>query len=155
MMIRRAEPADLPQIVQIEGLCFPEEAAFPPGMFSYLIRYAVSLVACLPEGRVLGFVMGYASGLAGAVYTLDVHPDYRRMGIGKRLILALEQALEEEGAQAVRLEAAVDRLGALELYRRAGYRERELVRHYYGPGKHAVRMWKDLVDNHMGSSKVV
>ena len=146
MMIRRAEPPDLPQIVQIEGLCFPEEAAFPPGMFSYLIRHAVSLVACLPEGRVLGFVMGYASGRAGAVYTLDVHPDYRRMGIGRGLILALEERLAAQGAQAVRLEASVESPVAVELYRRAGYRERELVRNYYGPGRHAVRMWKHLRD---------
>jgi len=146
MIIRRAEPSDLPQIVQIEGLCFPEDAAFPPGMFSYLIRYAVSLVACLPEGMLVGFVMGYASGRAGAVYTLDVHPDYRRMGIGSRLIMALEEMLAAQGVQAIRLEAAVDRPWAVELYRKAGYRERELVRHYYGRGKHAVRMWKDLTE---------
>ena len=146
MKIRIAQPGDLAQIVQIEGLCFPEKTAFPPKMFSYLIRYAVSLVACLPEGRVLGFVMGYASGLAGAVYTLDVHPDYRRMGIGRRLILALEERLADQGAQAVRLEASLESPEAVELYRRAGYRERELVRHYYGPGMHAVRMWKDLRD---------
>ena len=62
MKIRRAEPSDLAQIVQIEGLCFPEETAFPPKMFAYLIRYAVSLVACEPEKKVLGFIMGYTSG---------------------------------------------------------------------------------------------
>ena len=81
MRIRKAELKDLAQIVQIEGLCFPEETAFPPGMFAYLIRYAVALVACEPEEKVLGFVMGYTSGNAGAVYTLDVHTGYRRKGI--------------------------------------------------------------------------
>jgi len=54
----KAKPGDLAQIVQIEGLYFPEETAFPPGMFAYLIRYAVALVACEPEEKVLGFVMG-------------------------------------------------------------------------------------------------
>jgi len=67
MMVRCAQPGDLSQIVQIEGLCFPEETAFPPRMFAYLIRYAVSLVACEPEKKVLGFIMGYTSGNAGAV----------------------------------------------------------------------------------------
>jgi len=52
MIIRSAQPGDLAQIVQIEGLCFPEETAFPPKMFAYLIRYAVSLVACEPEKKV-------------------------------------------------------------------------------------------------------
>jgi ribosomal-protein-alanine N-acetyltransferase len=144
MMVRRAEPGDLAQIVQIEGLCFPEETAFPPKMFAYLIRYAVSLVACEPEKKVLGFIMGYTSGKAGAVYTLDVHPDYRRKGIGSNLLQSLGETLAQHGAQAIRLEAALDKPGAVELYRKAGYQERELVRNYYGRGNHAVRMWKNL-----------
>ena len=144
MMVRRAEPGDLAQIVQIEGLCFPEETAFPPKMFAYLIRYAVSLVACEPEKKVLGFIMGYTSGKAGAVYTLDVHTSYRRKGIGSNLLQSLEETLSQLGAQAIRLEAALDKPGAVELYRKAGYQERELVRNYYGRGNHAVRMWKNL-----------
>jgi ribosomal-protein-alanine N-acetyltransferase len=145
MKIRKAEPGDLARIVQIEGLCFPEETAFPPGMFAYLIRYSVALVACEPDGNILGFVMGYTSGTYGAVYTLDVHPGYRRKSIGSELIAALEKKLAGMGAKAVRLEAALDKPGALELYRKAGYQERELVRNYYGRGNHAVRMWKKLV----------
>lgn len=144
MKIRRAQPWDLAQIVQIEGLCFPEETAFPPKMFAYLIRYAVAIVACEPEKNVLGFIMGYTSGMAGAIYTLDVHPNYRRNGIGSMLLQALEEKLALLGARAVRLEAALNKPGALELYRKAGYLERELVRNYYGRGNHAVRMWKNL-----------
>lgn len=144
MKIRNAQPGDLAQIVQIEGLCFPEETAFPPRMFAYLIRYAVSLVACEPENMVRGFIMGYTSGKTGAVYTLDVHPGYRRRGIGSKLLASLEEKLALLGAQAVRLEAALDRPEAVELYRKAGYQERELVRNYYGRGNHAVRMWKNL-----------
>ncbi|MCX6670072.1 MAG: N-acetyltransferase [Methanothrix sp.] len=143
MRVRRAELGDLAQIVQIEELCFPEETAFPPGMFAYLIRHSVALVAC-DDGKVVGFVMGYASGSGGAVYTLDVHPLFRRRGVGSRLILALEETLRGQGARAIRLEAALEKPETLELYRKAGYRERELVRHYYGRGKHAVRMWKNL-----------
>ena len=142
MNIRRAERGDLAQIVQIESLCFPEEAAFPPRMFAYLIEYAVCLVACQPEKKVLGFIMGYASGKAGAVYTLDVHPQYRRMGIGSSLISTLEENLQGLGAETVRLEAAVEKPEAIELYRKAGYRDRELIRNYYGTGKHALRMCK-------------
>jgi ribosomal-protein-alanine N-acetyltransferase len=145
MIVRRAEQRDLPQIVQIEGLCFPEETAFPPGMFAYLINYSVSLVACEPEVRVLGFTMGYISGRGGAVYTLDVHPLFRRKGVGSKLIQSLEEKLRALGAKAVRLEVALENPQAINLYRKAGYQERELVRNYYGWGKDAVRMWKELL----------
>lgn len=144
MRIRKAEQKDLPQMVQIESFCFPEETAFPPGMFAYLIRYSVALVACEPEERILGFIIGYNSGNAGAIYTLDVHTSYRRKGIGIELLLALEKKLFGMGARAVRLEAALEKPEALQLYRKAGYRERELIRNYYGRGCHAVRMWKTL-----------
>jgi ribosomal-protein-alanine N-acetyltransferase len=142
MRVRAAEPGDLPAIVEIEGLCFPEETAFPPGMFAYLIRYSIALVACEPDDTVVGFIIGYTSGRVGAIYTLDVHPGYRRRGIGSRLIAALEEELQAYGAKYIRLEAAVENPGALELYRRMGYKERELVMNYYGRGKDAVRMWK-------------
>jgi ribosomal-protein-alanine N-acetyltransferase len=113
-------------------------------MFAYLIRYAVAIVACEPAKNVLGFIVGYTRGMAGAVYTLDAHPSYRRNGIGSKLLRALEEKLALLGARAVRLEAALNKPGALELYRKAGYLERELVRNYYGRGNHAVRMWKNL-----------
>ena len=151
MRIRRAEPRDLPQMLQIESLCFPEETAFPPGVFAYLIRYAVAIVACEPEDQILGFIIGYTSGSAGAVYTLDVHTGYRRRGIGIKLLLAMEKRLARMGANAVRLEAALEKPGALELYRKAGYREREIIRNYYGRGCHAVRMWKTLPPLEQGS----
>lgn len=144
MRIRAAEPEDLPAIVEIEGLCFPEETAFPPGMFAYLIRYSIVLVASKSDHEVVGFIIGYPSGRVGAIYTLDVHPDYRRRGIGSRLIAALEEELQAYGAKSIKLEAAIDNPDALELYRRSGYKESELVRNYYGRGKNAVRMWKGL-----------
>ena len=144
MRIRKAEPKDLPQMVQIESLCFPDDTAFPPGMFAYLIRYAVAIVACEPEDQILGFIIGYNSGNAGAVYTLDVYTGYRRRGIGKELLLSLEKRLAMMGARAIRLEASLEKPEAIELYRKAGYREREIVRNYYGRGGHAGRMWKIL-----------
>lgn len=144
MRVRRAQLRDLSRIVEIEGLCFPQETAFPAGMFAYLIRYSVALVACGPGGRVVGFVMGYTSGNVGAVYTLDVHPFSRRKGVGLALLQEIEKRLQHLGAEAIRLEAALENPEAVRLYRRAGYRERELVRNYYGRGKDAVRMWKSL-----------
>jgi ribosomal-protein-alanine N-acetyltransferase len=143
MIVRRAELGDLPSIVEIESLCFPEDTAFPRRMFAYLLEYSIALVACQPSA-VLGFVMGYTSGRGGAIYTLDVHPFFRRRGVGSLLLAAIEEELANRGAKAIRLEAAIENPEALALYRKAGYREREIVRNYYGQKKDAVRMWKTL-----------
>jgi len=143
MIVRKAEPGDLPFIVEIESLCFPEDTAFPRRMFAYLLQYSLALVAC-QRSAVLGFVMGYISGRGGAIYTLDVHPFFRRRGVGSMLLAAIEEELAVRGARAIRLEVAIENPEALRLYHKAGYREREIVRNYYGQKKDAVRMWKML-----------
>jgi ribosomal-protein-alanine N-acetyltransferase len=146
MIVRKAEPRDLSSIAEIESLCFPADTAFPYRMFAYLLDYSIALVAC-ERSRVVGFVMGYISGRGGAIYTLDVHPFFRRHGIGSMLLRSIEEELSFRGAKAVRLEAAIENPAALGLYRKAGYREREIVRNYYGQKKDAVRMWKTLNGN--------
>jgi [ribosomal protein S18]-alanine N-acetyltransferase len=142
MKIRRAIQSDLAGIVDVEKLCFPEDTAFPPAMFAYLLNYAVALVA--GDEDIEGFIIGYPSGKMGIIYTLDVHPDHRRKGVGRALMIAMERELWDMGARRVRLEAAVSNPGALELYHKAGYREHELVKNYYGRGKDALCMFKDL-----------
>jgi ribosomal-protein-alanine N-acetyltransferase len=143
MKVLAAELKDLSSICEIEELCFPDETAFPPGMFAYLIMYATALAA-FDGSRMAGFIIGYTSRGIGFIYTLDVHPDYRKRGVGTMLIRALEDRLCSQGAVRVRLEAALDNPEAQALYRRAGYCEGGLIRDYYGRGRHAVRMWKEL-----------
>jgi len=143
MKVRAAELADLSKIIEIESLCFPKETAFPSEMFAYLIRYAITLAA-FEDSRMTGFIIGFASGDTGFIYTLDVHPDYRRKGVGSMLIRTIEDRLFSQGSKHIRLEAAIKNPAALELYRKAGYHEKELLRNYYGRGKNAVRMWKEL-----------
>lgn len=142
MRIRRACIEDLDRIVEIERLCFPEEVLFTRGLFSFLLRNATALVAC--DDEIMGFVIGYLSGRTGVIYTLDVHPDHRRKGVGSALFDAIEREMQAAGARRFRLEAAISNTAALNLYRRAGYVDGELLRNYYGYGKDAVRLWKEV-----------
>jgi len=145
MKVRTATHKDLSRIIEIEKLCFPEELAFPPGMFSFLIRNARTLVAC-EEGLVTGFIIGYTSGRTGIIYSLDVHPRFRRRGVASVLIQALEEQLYATGVRRYRLEAALSNTTARNLYHRLGYADGEFLRDYYGRGKDAIRMWKYVGD---------
>jgi ribosomal-protein-alanine N-acetyltransferase len=141
--VRRAREQDLPEIVEIEGLCFPLETAFPPGLFAFLIRNARTVVAC--DDQIRGFGIGYVSGHTGVINTLDVHPSYRRQGIGTMLVRALEEQFLAKGAVFSRLEVALENTAALSLYRMLGYTGDEILKDYYDSGKDAQRMWKRLV----------
>ena len=65
------------------------------------------------------------------IATIATHPDFRRMGIGSRLLShTLLQALEE-GARSSFLEVRESNLAAQEMYRRFGYEEAGRRRRYY------------------------
>lgn len=142
MRIRRAEARDLPLILAAEKACFSRDVAFPPDTVSFLLDEATVLVA--EDGDVVGFVMGFVNGGWGKVVTLDVLPERRGEGLGRRLMEALEEELASQGARAFLLEVAVENRGALDLYAKLGYAKAALAEDYYGPGKDALLMMKRL-----------
>lgn len=60
----------------------------------------------------------------GGIYTLCVHPEYRRRGIARALLTAGLQYLKDQGAAEVRLQTHPENIPALELYLRYGFRFR-------------------------------
>ena len=55
------------------------------------------------------------------MFALDVGHQYRRLGIGTALIMAVEDEAAQRGLEAVRLEVALDNMDAIRLYKRLGY----------------------------------
>ncbi|ADG89248.1 GNAT family N-acetyltransferase [Thermobispora bispora] len=54
---------------------------------------------------------------------LRVHPDHQRRGYGTQIMLALEQRARELGYAVLRGDTTLRQTAALELYRKAGWRE--------------------------------
>ena len=98
MRIRGGEPSDLPSILAAERSCFSPEVAFPPETVALLLAAATTLVA--EEGEIVGFVAGFSRGSWGKVVTLEVLPERRGRGLGRRLMEALEEEFASQGAEA-------------------------------------------------------
>ncbi|HOO53154.1 MAG TPA: GNAT family N-acetyltransferase [Methanothrix sp.] len=142
MRIRRAEARDLPSILAIEKASFSRDLAFPAETVSFLLDEATTLVA--EDGDLAGFVMGFVSGEVGKVVTLDVLPERRGKGIGRRLLEALEEEFESSGASFSLLEVAAESRGAVALYAKLGYAKAAILEGYYETGKDAFLMMKRL-----------
>ncbi|SDE69831.1 Ribosomal protein S18 acetylase RimI [Auraticoccus monumenti] len=61
--------------------------------------------------------------VAGELWMLAVHEAWQSLGVGTRLVRALEQAAAQHGRTSVQLSVEDDNPGAAALYERLGYRE--------------------------------
>lgn len=55
------------------------------------------------------------------IYTLAVHPDFLKCGIGKELLSFAEQTAREEQCISIRLDVVKDNVPAEQLYQKCGY----------------------------------
>lgn len=55
------------------------------------------------------------------IYTLVIHPDYHRCGIGKKVIDFIIDLCRKEGIKALRLDVTSDNLPAVKLYKKCGF----------------------------------
>lgn len=76
---------------------------------------------------VVGAVMGAYDGRRGWVYHLAVEPERQRQGVGRLLMLALEQRMHRRGVTKINLQVRHDNLEVCAFYERLGYLDEHLV----------------------------
>jgi ribosomal-protein-alanine N-acetyltransferase len=144
--IRRARPADIPEIMAIERECFVEP--WDEEVFVQTLEWTPSyFFVALAEGRIRGFVVGCLENTGSAVYghisNLGVTGAYRGRGLGRLLVSRLERQFIVEGAEGILLEVRVSNADAREFYHRLGYEEAFLLSGYYSNGEDALVMMKE------------
>ncbi|MCB9477979.1 MAG: GNAT family N-acetyltransferase [Deltaproteobacteria bacterium] len=132
---------------RLDQVCFDAPFSFERTTFDILLERpgAVSLAAVHPKQGVVGFIIVEPfSADATIVSTIDVHPDWRRRGIGRRL---LHDALGQATARGLfksYLQVYVGNVGAIAFYRRLGYRMVKLLPSFYGEGIDGYLMFLDF-----------
>jgi len=85
-----------------------------------------------------------APGIEADILTVAVLPEYRRQGIAKEFMRQIEAYAIEREASAMMLEVEVSNESAIKLYESLGYMKISVRMDYYGPGKDAHVMRKEL-----------
>ncbi len=80
--------------------------------------------------RLIGSLMGGWDGWRGNLYRLVVLPEYRRRGVARRLVEAVETRLRALGAERVTSLIFVDEPGAVEFWNSVGYEPDPFVARY-------------------------
>lgn len=96
------------------------------------------------DRRLVGFAIMYFGLDRAHLNLLAVEPDYRGLGVGRRLVEWLEQSARVAGAFTVKLEVRAANIKAQAFYRRLGYRAAGVVPGYYSGKEAALAMVHDL-----------
>jgi ribosomal protein S18 acetylase RimI-like enzyme len=122
MLVREATRADVSAVLELWAQARSAAAVTPDDAESVqrLIERSSLLVAEV-DGRVVGALVVGWDGWRGNMYRLAVLPEFRRRGIGRRLVEAGHDSLRAQGARRVTALVAHDEADATGLWRAAGY----------------------------------
>lgn len=124
--------ADLEAVMAIDALSLPvpwPRSAHERELSNRVARY---LVLAGTEGAIRGYGGLWAQVDELHIIVMAVHPDWRRRGLGERILRALIRSGMALGCVGATLEVRAGNHAAQALYGRFGFREAGLRRRYYG-----------------------
>ena len=143
MTIEKMNSAHVPQIAQLEKLCFSDPWSENSIASELDNRLSCWLVA-LEGDKVVGYVGSQTVIDASDMMNIAVHPDFRRRGIAENLINGLINALGEKGSRALSLEVRASNGPAIALYEKLGFAQVGLRKNYYrNPREDALILRKE------------
>ena len=142
-------PGDLRALYAIEEACFAPDVRFSRALMRSLVEDEKSRTWLgIVEGVRAGFaIVGLGSDgepSAAYIWTIEVLPAFRRMGVARELLARVEESAREANCLTVELHVSERNLHALALYVVAGYERAGVEPGYYGHGEDGFRYRKIL-----------
>jgi len=148
--VREATARDLPRILEIERLAFPQPWSIDSFKRELMLPFSRIVVAAEAEtvqtlpastrGRPAGFLCRWLVADECHILNVAVHPELRRGGIAMALMAEAISEAKTKNIRLVTLEVRRSNVAARSLYRKLKFEERRLRTNYYGPGEDAIVM---------------
>ena len=131
MNIRPMTLDDLAQVVAIDTASF--SLPWPERSFRFEITDNPASRAWVAEidGKIVGMIVAWLLVDDAHIATLATHPDFRRQGIARKLLIFSLQSMMSEGALTSVLEVRESNAAAQEMYRKFGFEESGRRPRYY------------------------
>ncbi len=141
-MIRNAVNSDIDTIEQIENASFNapwSRVSIEAELYKDYAKFFIYEI----DNSVAGYIIIWDLGKEWEVVTLAVAERFRRLGIGTKL---LDYVVNLSGKNVEwRLEVACDNEAAINLYKKYGFDNMSIIKNYYGQGKNAYRMLRQIL----------
>ena len=136
----------LDEVISLEQICFPDD---PWGRLSFENELSNPLsIFLIAKDEETGNVIGYGGVWlmydAGNITNIAVHPQYRREGIGRKILALLTDICMEKRMDIITLEVRESNLPARALYEAEGFSVCGIRKKYYQGKEDALIMTKEL-----------
>ena len=144
MKIRRAVLADAEVLSAVEQTQ-PLAAGWGKSGFISELKLDCSVIFCAQqEAETVGFVAARFAEDNAEILNVAIRAGWQRRGIGQRLLRQTLDELKKAGVRQVSLEVSQDNGAACALYEKAGLKRLGERKDFYGPGRSAWILGKQL-----------
>ena len=131
MEIIKMNESHVTQVAELEKVCFGSAAWSEKSVASELTNALALWLVALDGDRVAGYVGSQTVCDETDMMNVAVHPDFRRQGIGEKLVEQLVTELKAIGSHALMLEVRASNAPAIGLYEKMGFQQVGLRKNYY------------------------
>ena len=143
MIITEMNAAHVPQVAELERICFADPWSEKSVASELDNKWALWLVA-VEDDQVIGYIGSQTSIDETDVMNVAVHPDFRRRGIAESLIIRLVEELKNRGSHALMLEVRASNAPAIALYEKSDFLQVGCRKNYYrNPKEDALILRKE------------
>ncbi|MGQ8875227.1 GNAT family N-acetyltransferase [Paenibacillus sp. TSA_86.1] len=123
MHVRSFQLSDASQMTELLQVALSEECyENTMGPFARQLSWDSDLIMVAEEeGDLVGALIGTIDQNQGCIYRIAVHPDYRRRGVGKTLVEAMEQRFQQRKVSQIWVAGDEHNKAAMPLYEAMGY----------------------------------
>lgn len=147
LLIRKMQLEDVEQVVAIDDASF--SLPWPPRSFHFELMENPASRSWVAElnGQVVAMIVAWLIVDEIHIATIATHNDFRRQGIGEKLLRHTLQSAKEEGAVTSFLEVRDSNVFARSMYDKFGFVEVGRRKHYYKDNdEDAILMLLDPID---------
>ena len=142
--IHKMRKEDIAEVAELEKEIF-SDAWSEAALEESLLQKQTLLLTAFDDKKLIGYLILYYVLEEGEIARIAVAPEYRRQGVGARMLLEMENLCEDKGISKILLDVRESNQTAYSFYEDYGFVQDGIRKNYYtNPTEDAILMSREI-----------